>query len=355
MRPKGESSEENNRMLCRQLFVGLIPGSWTHENLCKHICEYLHIPLDKAEQEIHFDRKISNKDSGTKKKIAFLRFAKPMIHKKALDKATFKGSPVVLNIKESNQEDLKRKLFIGKLSDHVTVDDVEKLISKISPEAAKYIENNFPQVPEKSEGKPKIAFIQFENHHAAYCVKEALKRVLQHPRPDVISLLEHMCRPGAKLRDVVESVSYYKRSKNDTLFGPNASGSVRSLNTNKSNMEFWYQESKTSVTIHIRKDHAIRSVTIPAKDIKKKPHHLIPARGATIEYREMVPGFSEMSLHSSSSFARHFNTSSLYSAPGPARQSNTGGSRLRNSVSAQNHQSMLQQSHTSFHSLHHPF
>ena len=42
--------------------------------------------------------------------IAFLRFSKPMIHKKALDKSTFKGSQILLNIKVSQAK--KRILFI---------------------------------------------------------------------------------------------------------------------------------------------------------------------------------------------------------------------------------------------------
>ncbi|CAG5085564.1 Oidioi.mRNA.OKI2018_I69.PAR.g10926.t2.cds [Oikopleura dioica] len=370
MRSNGGGSGDATNMLCRQLFVGQIPGDWTQDTLCKHFCEYLHIPLEEAEDEIHFDREIPEEDYGTKKKIAFIRFAKPMIHKKALDKTTFKGSPVLLNIKESNQEDKKRKLFIGRLSDHVTEDDVEKLISKICPDAAKLIENEFPQVPDKNDGKPKIAFIQFENHNAAYSCKDALKRVFENPQPEVISLLEHMCCRNAKLKDLIDSVDYHKRGRNE-IFSLSSSNSVRSLNSyNGGNMEFWYRENEAGATIHYRKDHGIRSVFIPSDHLKKKPHPRIPARGTMVEYREVVPGFSDMSLHSSlsqcaalpaprpsRSFSRlsHHTTTSMYSSLG-GHESPTGP-RLRSSLSAQ-HQSMLsmnqQNPYSAFHNPHSP-
>jgi len=369
MRSNGGGSGDATNTLCRQLFVGQIPGDWSQDSLCKHFCEYLHIPLEEAEDEITFDREIPEEDTGNKKKIAFLRFSKPMIHKKALDKSTFKGSQILLNIKESNQEDKKRKLFIGRLSDHVTEDDVEKLISKICPDAAKLIENEFPQVPDKSDGKPKIAFIQFENHHAAHSCKEALKRIFENPQPEVISLLEHMCCRNAKLKDLIDSVDYHKRGRNE-IFGLSSSNSVRSLNSfNGGNMEFWYRENESGVTIHYRKDHGIRSVFIPSDHLKKKPHPRIPARGTMIEYREVVPGFSDMSLHSSlsqcaalpaprpsRSFSRHSHhtTTSMYNSL-EGHQSPTGNPRLRSSMSAHQQSMMQQHQPHAFHNPHSAF
>ena len=61
-------------------------------------------------------------------------------------------------------------------------------------------------------------------------ILEALKRIFENPQPEVISLLEHMCCRNAKLKDLIDSVDYHKRGRNE-IFGLSSSNSVRSLNS----------------------------------------------------------------------------------------------------------------------------
>ena len=73
--------------------------------------------------------------------------------------------------KESDQEEKKRKLFFGRLTDDITKDKVVDIIELVRPGASEWIEEQFPQVPPQVSGKSRTAFVQFATHQTAREVK----------------------------------------------------------------------------------------------------------------------------------------------------------------------------------------
>ena len=72
---------------------------------------------------------------------------------------------------ESDQEEKKRKLFFGRLTDDITKDKVVDIIELVRPGASEWIEEQFPQVPPQVSGKSRTAFVQFTTHQTAREVK----------------------------------------------------------------------------------------------------------------------------------------------------------------------------------------
>lgn len=89
-------------------------------------------------------------------------------HKGKLD---IKAWHQLLNTKESDQEEKKRKLFFGRLTDDITKDKVVDIIELVRPGASEWIEEQFPQVPPQVSGKSRTAFVQFTTHQTAREVK----------------------------------------------------------------------------------------------------------------------------------------------------------------------------------------
>lgn len=202
----------------RQLFVGQIPGDWNRGKLEKYLADSLKISENDIQTEIQFDHvaTLEKTQSNQQKKIAFIRFKSENYHNKALKKETFNESDVKLNIKESNQENEKRKLFFGRLSDDITKEKVSEMIDLICPGYEKHIEDDFPQVPEQNQGKSRIAFVLFKTHQAAHDVKEGFKKLLEPDnrscKPEVIELLKSRSHNGNDIRDLIAAVDYHKRT-----------------------------------------------------------------------------------------------------------------------------------------------
>jgi len=201
----------------RQLFVGQIPGDWNRSKLEKHLAHFLKIPEDHIPNEIQFDHVATlEKPHSNQKKIAFIRFKSESYHSNALKKETFMESEVKLNIKESNQENEKRKLFFGRLCDDITKEKVIDMIEIVCPGYGEHVEEDFPQVPEQNQGKSRIAFVLFKTHQAARDVKEAFKKLIeQNNGPEKnksIESLKKLSHSGTDIRDLVAAVDYHKRN-----------------------------------------------------------------------------------------------------------------------------------------------
>jgi len=207
------------------------------------LAKFLKIPDDHISSEIQFDPPTTlDKPSNQHKKIAFIRFKSESYHNNALKKETFYESDVKLNIKESNHENEKRKLFFGRLCDNITKDKVSEMIETVSPGSAEHIEEDFPQVPEQNQiGKSRIAFVLFKTHQAARDVKEAFKKLIEHNtgcgKDKIIELLKKLSHNGSDIRDLVTAVDYHKRTGKldegrETIGGPHCVGKKIKTMTN---------------------------------------------------------------------------------------------------------------------------
>jgi len=200
----------------RQLFVGQIPLHWNRLLLRDHLAKYLEIPDDHAADEIEIDHDTFEKQSinQEKKKIAFIRFQNESYHNRALKKETFFESDIKLNIKESNHENERRKLFFGRLSDDITKDKVTEMIQQVCPGYEQHIEEDFPQVPEKNLGKSRIAFILFKTHQHARDVLEAFQKLIDQKNAngkEKMNVLKKYSHNG-NMRDLIQAVDYHRRS-----------------------------------------------------------------------------------------------------------------------------------------------
>jgi hypothetical protein len=179
----------------------------------------LNIPEDEFEDHIKIDSFSSFKDRH--KKHAFVKVRDKNIHSKLLSKETLRNNGLFLNIKESAQEEYKRKLFFGRLSDEITKDKIIQIIETIRPDTKELIEGDFPQVPPKNGGKSRIAFVLFKTHQTAKEVKESFKKLLigsskklvRNINPTLRNLLEE-CSESRNISDLIRAVDYHKKEKN---------------------------------------------------------------------------------------------------------------------------------------------
>jgi len=208
----------------RQLFVGQIPLDWDSGRLRDYLCKHLGISEDRSMEEIEInDNNSNNNKSNNQKRIAFVRFKNEHYHEKALKKDTFNRAEIRLNIKLSNHENDKRKLFFGRLSLEWTTEDmkdkVREMISRVCPGYEEHIDDDFPQVPNLNQEskKSRIAFVQFKTHEQAREVRERFQKLAEEKNPDLLDKLAQFSQTG-KGEDLAKAVDYHKRESAKAKF-----------------------------------------------------------------------------------------------------------------------------------------
>jgi len=212
----------------RQLFVGQIPLDWDAGRLRDYLSKHLAISEDRSREEIEInDNNSNNNKANNQKRIAFIRFKNEHYHEKALKKDTFNRAEIKLNIKLSNHENDKRKLFFGRLSLEWNMEDmkdkVREMISRVCPGYEEHIDDDFPQVPNLNQEskKSRIAFVQFKTHEQAREVRERFQKLAEEKNPDLLDKLAEFSQTG-KGEDLAKAVDYHKResTKGKFLTGP---------------------------------------------------------------------------------------------------------------------------------------
>lgn len=202
----------------KQLFVGQIHRDWGETELIMFLAKELQIAIDDFENQIKKPLKIFPPPKEGQKKCAFIQVKDRDIHTRLL-REPFKHEGTSLNIKESDQEEKKRKLFFGRLNNDITKDKVIDIIEMVRPGASEWIEEQFPQVPPQTSGKSRTAFVQFTTHQTAREVKESFKQLgelsIQNINPEdsnKMSLLKEASQNGNAL-DLIKAVDYHNKSK----------------------------------------------------------------------------------------------------------------------------------------------
>jgi len=227
----------------KQLFVGQIHREWDEGDLTMFLARELQINLEDFESQIKKPIKIFPPSKEGQKKCAFIQVKDRDIHARLL-REPFKHEGTSLNIKESDQEEKKRKLFFGRLTDDITKDKVIDIIEKVRPGASEWIEEPFPQVPAPTNGKPRTAFVQFATHQTAREVKDSFKQLAElsihniNPEDsDKMSLLREVSQKGNAL-DLIKSVDYHNKSKRkETVKFTNSSASHINLGKIRLNIQ----------------------------------------------------------------------------------------------------------------------
>jgi len=232
----------------RQLFVGQIPPQWKSDTLENYFKKSLR--LEKADEEgwINIEWPKKTQTQKDKKNYAFVKFKAEEDHQVALDPKTFANLDVHLNIKESNDEADKRKLFFGMLSESITPADVIKLIETVCPGYEQLVEDDFPQVPEKTDGKPKIAFVSFKTHEQALHVKDKFNN-LPVQKGSVLweDLKKFSNGHSGTVQDLLDAVDYHDRTKKRTHRATSGSERKNSLIQDNRRYEFSWGNGKKIV------------------------------------------------------------------------------------------------------------
>jgi len=200
----------------RQLFVGQIPPQWDTDRLENYFKSSLKLDKGGEEEWINIEWPKKTQTQKDKKNYAFVKFKAEEDHQWALDQKTFANMDVRLNIKESNDEADKRKLFFGMLSETITREEVTELIEVVCPGYSQLVETDFPQVPEKTDGKPKIAFVSFKTHEQALYVKEKFNNLPQGS--DLRECLKKFSNEhSGSVQDLLDAVDYHDRTRKSSL------------------------------------------------------------------------------------------------------------------------------------------
>jgi len=222
----------------KQLFVGQIHRDWGETELTIFLAKELHIALDDFENQIKKPIKIFPPPKEGQKKCAFIQVKDRDIHMRLL-RELFKHEGTSLNIKESDQEEKKRKLFFGRLTDDITKDKVVDIIELVRPGASEWIEEQFPQVPPQVSGKSRTAFVQFATHQTAREVKESFKQLgevnIQNINPEdstKMTVLQEASQNGNAL-DLIKAVDYHNKTKRKELTTTKFATSTSHINLGK--------------------------------------------------------------------------------------------------------------------------
>lgn len=202
----------------KQLFVGQIPSSWTKNDLTTYFGTILNMTRDQVMENIKINSISGQKDRY--KKHAFIKAKGWELQCRLLSKEIFNGSPVLLNIKESNREEFKRKLFFGRLSDEIKENKLIEMIEKVRPNTKHMIEKDYPQVPDKVIGKSRMAFVVFKTHQAAREVKDCFKKMIDWPTKRLLVENDHLmklledCSQDKNIYNMIRAIDY-SRTKVD--------------------------------------------------------------------------------------------------------------------------------------------
>lgn len=208
----------------KQLFIGQIPYEWGEQELTDYLANQLRI-LDPADvqSQLRIDSFPSPRDSQNErqKKHAFIRVKDIAFHKQLLSEKFKCADGLTLNIKESAQEQNKRKLFFGRLSDEITKEKIIDMIEIVRSGTKNEIEDEFPQVPLKKPGKSRTAFVLFKTHQIAKEVKESFKKlvdksILEDQLEKKKILLE--CSQNRNVEDLVRAVDYHRKRKDQQSY-----------------------------------------------------------------------------------------------------------------------------------------
>jgi len=205
----------------KQLFIGQIPYEWGEKELTEYLAKSLHIhDPNEIQSQLRIDSFPNPKESQNErqKKHAFIRVKDVGFHKQLLSDK-FKCDGFTLNIKESAQEQNKRKLFFGRLSDEITKEKMIDMIEMVRSGSKNEIEDEFPQVPVKKPGKSRTAFVLFKTHQIAKEVKESFKKLADknvlEDQLDKKKILQD-CSQNRNIDDLVRAVDYHRKRKDQS-------------------------------------------------------------------------------------------------------------------------------------------
>jgi len=203
----------------KQLFIGQIPCEWGEKELTDYLAKSLHIhDPNEIQSQLRIDSFPSPKESQNErqKKHAFIRVKDIAFHKQLLSDKFKCSDGFTLNIKESAQEQNKRKLFFGRLSDEITKEKMIDMIELVRSGSKNEIEDEFPQVPVKKPGKSRTAFVLFKTHQIAKEVKESFKKLgdknVLEDQLDKKKILQD-CSQNRNVDDLVRAVDYHRKRK----------------------------------------------------------------------------------------------------------------------------------------------
>lgn len=213
----------------KQLFIGQIPYEWGEKELTEYLAKSLHIQdPNEIQSQLRIDSFPNPKESQNErqKKHAFIRVKDVGFHKQLLSDKFKCADGFTLNIKESAQEQNKRKLFFGRLSDEITKEKMIDMIEMVRSGSKNEIEDEFPQVPIKKPGKSRTAFVLFKTHQIAKEVKESFKKLADknvlEDQLDKKKILQD-CSQNRNVDDLVRAVDYHRKRKDQSY--PYRSGS----------------------------------------------------------------------------------------------------------------------------------
>jgi len=206
----------------KQLFIGQIPYEWGEKELTEYLAKSLHIhDPNEIQSQLRIDSFPNPKESQNErqKKHAFIRVKDVGFHKQLLSDKFKCADGFTLNIKESAQEQNKRKLFFGRLSDEITKEKMIDMIEMVRSGSKNEIEDEFPQVPVKKPGKSRTAFVLFKTHQIAKEVKESFKKLadknMLEDQLDKKKILQD-CSQNRNVDDLVRAVDYHRKRKDQS-------------------------------------------------------------------------------------------------------------------------------------------